>query len=666
MGFFSEENHFLAWQENQQKLWVRPWGKDGLRVQANLAGHPLDIPNALPDNNTEVSFEAVIEIGEENAVIRNGLIQATINKNGRICFVNSLNGETLLEEPDFKYFAPPSRNFKYRDGGLFEVEAWFKGQKGERFFGLGQHQHGLLDQKGCVIELQQRNTEISIPFLVSNRKYGFLWNNPAVGRVELGNNNTRWQAQGSRQIDYLIICGNTYTEILERYAEATGKAPALPEWAAGFWQSRLRYETQEELLSVAREYKRRGIPLAVIVADFFHWTHMGDWKFDPACWPDPKAMVRELEEMGTKLMVSVWPTVTPLSENYQFMTEHGMLINNERGVDAQHVFIDNGVEGPAYFAYCDATNPQARKFEWEIIKKNYYDQGVKLFWLDNDEPDVNPWTPENLRFYLGNGLEVANIYPLLHQQSFYEGLQSEGETEIITLSRSAWAGSQRYGSVIWSGDIDSTFESLQSQVRAGLNIAMSGIPWWTTDIGGFEGGDITSASFRELIVRWFQFAVFCPIFRLHGYRMPIRAPYPKGGADNEIWSFGEQVYAIARDLLFLRERLRPYIYEHMQIASEQGLPMMRPLMVDFEKDIVCETIDDQFMFGPEIMAAPVLLEGARTRKVYLPKGTEWVDAWNGIVYAGGVWMEVDAPLDRIPVFLKKGSNLLSVFQTKSI
>ena len=664
MGFFSQENQTLVWYEKQQKVWIRPWGRDGLRVQANLAGHILDIPNALLENDTQAATAAQIEIGAKSASIRNGLIQAEIDRGGRICFSNTHSGEILLEEPEFKYFAPPRRNFEYRDGGLFEIEAWFKGQEGERFFGLGQHQHGFLDQKGCVIELQQRNTEISIPFMISNRKYGFLWNNPAVGRVELSRNNTRWEAQGSRQIDYYVTTGGSYADILERYTEVTGKSPMLPDWAVGFWQSRLRYENQEELLDVAREYKKRGIPLAVIVVDFFHWTHMGDWKFDPACWPDPKAMVRELEEMGTKLMVSFWPTVMPLSENYQTMTERGLLISNEMGVDAQHVFIDNGVEGPAYFSYFDATNPQAREFVWDTVKKNYYDQGVKLFWLDNDEPDINPWRPENLRFYLGNGLEVANIYPLLLQADFYEGLRSEGETEIVSLSRSAWAGSQRYGAVIWSGDIESNFESLQKQVRAGLNIAMSGIPWWTTDIGGFEGGDITSDSFRELIVRWFQYSVFCPIFRLHGYRMPISTPYPKGGADNEIWSFGEQAYQIARDLLFLRERLRPYIQEHMQFAAERGLPMMRPLLVDFEDDLLCESIDDQFMFGPDVMVAPVLHEGARKRKVYLPRGTEWVDARDGTEYAGGAWLEVDAPLDKIPVFLKKGSKLLPVFQAK--
>jgi alpha-D-xyloside xylohydrolase len=664
MGYFSQEGDTLVWQENQQRLWLQPWGKNGLRIRANLSGKLLDLPQALLEIPADHSPDVSIEIKDDRASLRNRIIEAIVFPNGKLAFLNILTGQTFLEEPEETKFAhsPSTRDFQYRNGGRHKIEAWFKAQEGERFFGLGQHQHGLLDQKGCVIELHQRNTEVSIPFLVSNRKYGFLWNNPSIGRVELGRNATRWVAEGSQQLDYYVVCGETYAEILERYAEVVGKSPAFPAYASGFWQCKLRYESQEELLNVAREYKRRGLPLSVIVADFFHWTRMGDWKFDPKCWPNPGVMVKELEAMGVKLMVSVWPTVSPTSENYEKMVERGLLINNEYGVDAQHVFVDNGIIGPAYFAYYDATNPAARQFIWETIKKNYYGHGVKLFWLDNDEPDVNPRHPDNLRFFLGNGVEVANIYPLLHQQAFYEGLIDAGETEALTLSRSAWVGSQRYGSVIWSGDVESSFESLQAQVRAGLNIAMSGIPWWTTDIGGFHSGNIETNYFRELVVRWFQYSLFCPVVRLHGYRLPLTGPMPKSGADNEVWSFGEEVYDILRKLLFLRERLRPYIHEQMQIASERGLPPMRPLFVDFPEDLLCESIEDQFMFGPEILVAPILCEGARQRNVYLPANVEWVDAWNKKTYSGGRWLDTPAPLETIPVFLKAGSRLTDVFQ----
>lgn len=661
MGQFFREGQILIWQENQQKVWLQPWGKNGLRCQSNLVGERLNLPQALLENG-HTSLNVDIEIGEAHAVIRCGSIQATVSRKGSICYTNARSGAVLLEEPaDPPYYAPPNRHFLPRNGRLFRIEAWFKSQPGERFYGLGQHQHGLLDQKGCVIELKQRNTEVAIPFLISNRQYGFLWNNPAVGRVELGNNATRWVADGSQQLDYYIVCGESYAEILESYADVTGRTPPLPDWASGFWQCRLRYETQDELLQVAREYKARGLPLSVIVADFFNWSRMGDWRFDPACWPDPAGMVRELEDMGVKLMVSVWPTVSPLSENYAMMRERGLLVNSEYGIDAFQVFLDNDIHGPAYLAYYDATHPEAREFIWETIQKNYYAQGVRLWWLDSDEPDATPWNPENLRFHIGNGVEVANIYPLLHQMAFYNGMRTAGETEIVTLSRSGWAGSQRYSSAIWSGDIASTFEALQAQVRAGLNMAMSGIPWWTTDIGGFHGGDIRSDSFRELMIRWFQYGIFCPICRLHGHRMPFKGDLPRSGAENEVWSFGEDVYAILRELLFLRERLRPYLHQQMVLASETGLPPMRPLFVDFPDDAVCEAIEDQFMFGPDILVAPVLCEGVRERRVYLPVGADWAIAGRDASYSGGQWIDVAAPLETIPVFLKMGNNLQEVF-----
>ena len=647
MGHFSREGQTLIWQENQHRVWLQPWGENGIRCQANLVGEPLKLPQALLDQVQPVD-DVRIEIHADEAIIRCGLIQATVSRAGSIRYINANSGSVLLEEPhDPPYYAPPNRHFQGRGGRLFHIEAWFKAQEGERFYGLGQHQHGRLDQKGCVIELKQRNTEVAIPFLVSNRGYGFLWNNPAIGRVELGYNGTRWVAEGARQLDYYVVCGESYADILARYADVTGHAPPLPEFASGFWQCKLRYETQEALLSVAREYKARGLPLAVIVADFFNWSHMGDWRFDPKGWPDPVAMVRELKEMGVELMVSVWPTVSPLSENYAAMRELGLLVNGEQGIDAFQVFIDNEINGPAYLAYYDATHPEARRFLWEAIKKNYYAQGVRQWWLDSDEPDATPWNPENLRFHLGNGLEVANLYPLLHQQAFHEGMTSAGETDFVTLSRSAWAGSQRYGSVIWSGDVASTFEALQAQVRAGLNMAMSGIPWWTTDIGGFHGGDIHSAYFRELVVRWFQYGVFCPICRLHGHRLPFTGELPRSGADNEVWSFGDEVYTILRDLLFLRERLRPYIHQQMIIASETGLPMMRPLFVDFPDDEACEVIEDQYMFGSDILVAPMLSEGARARRVYLPSGVDWVEAGKGTSYSGGQWIETLAPLETI-------------------
>jgi len=453
----------------------------------------------------------------------------------------------------------------------------------------------------------------------------------------------------------LIFYGEAPAELVEKYSDLTGKAPMLPEWAAGFWQSKLRYRTQEELLNVAREYKRRGLPLSVIAIDYFHWPEQGDWKFDPKYWPDPEAMVNELNEMGVKLMVSIWPTVSTTSENHSEMSEKGLLITTERGVPVLSIF-------RGCTTFFDATNPEARAFVWKKVKENYYKYGIKMFWLDESEPGMEP-DFDNVRYHLGNGLEVSNIYPYYYAKTFYDGMRSSGENEIVNLIRCAWIGSQRFGVVVWSGDIPSTFESLRNQIKAGLNISLCGIPWWTTDIGGFVGGDPEDPKFRELIVRWFQFGVFCPIFRLHGNRNPLpKDPdkcdaYELTGGPNEVWSFGEEAYEIIKDLLWLRERIKPYILEQMKIASERGTPVMRPLFFDFPHDEITYTIEDEYMFGPDILVAPVVYEGARSRRVYLPKGAKWTDVNDGKVYKGGQWIECAAPLDVIPVFLKDNAAI---------
>jgi alpha-D-xyloside xylohydrolase len=655
MQGFRQYGNCLIWELGHQTVQIEPWGHASLRVRATENPDIRDdLPHALL---APIATTAQIEIGANRATIRNGAIAAEVSlEKNTIRFFNPVSGAEYLAEEAPRHW-PPARHFQPVAGDLFRVEARFKAYADERFYGLGQHQHGLLDQKGCVIDLIHINTEVSIPFLLSSRGYGFLWNNPAVGRVELGKNFTRWTAEATPQLDYWITAGEAPAEIMEHYADATGHAPMLPEWAAGFWQCKLRYGSQEELLSVAREHKRRGLPLSIIVADFFHWTLQGDWQFDPDQWPDPDGMVNELGEMGAKLMVSIWPTVNALSPHFEEMQRRGLLVRTERGIPVLMPYLDNKPEGPAYLHIYDATNPEARRYIWQKAREGYYRHGVKVWWLDETEPEIYPIHFDHLRYHLGNGLTVTNIYPLLHARGFYEGMRAEGEQDILLLCRAAWAGSQRYGAAVWSGDIYSTFEVLQAQVRAGLNMGLSGIPWWTTDIGGFYGGNPASSYFRELIVRWFQYGAFCPLFRLHGWREPaIRHPVPVGGP-NEVWSFGDEAYAIIKELLFLRERLRPYIMAQMQLAHEKGIPPMRPLFFDFPQDGGCIKVDDQFMFGPDLMVAPVLHQNMRSRPVYLPDGTTWTDAWTDKTFEGGQQITADAPLERIPLYLRDGAKL---------
>lgn len=652
MGVFTQSGAALEWHGGHETVRIEPWGRDSLRVRGTVwQGIRDDLPGALLD---QPPADAEVAISAGLGRIVNGGLTAEISGSGQIRFLRA-DGQELLSETTPHFTGPPTRRYSTVGGGMHHFEVLFNSRDEERFYGLGQHQHGRLNQKGAVVELIQRNTEVSIPFLVSNRGYGLLWNHPGIGRVELGTTVTRWVAEATRQWDYWITAAGEPADLLRAYGEAVGRAPMLPDWASGFWQCKLRYKTQDELLGIAREYKRRGLPLSVIVIDYFHWTRQGEWRFDPEEWPDPEAMVAELDRLGVKLMVSIWPTVNPASENYAEMEDLGLLVDNERGIGVQIPIWDRDASGRALMSFYDATNPQARAYIWAKVKEGYYKYGIRTWWLDACEPELRPEQPENLRYHLGPGAEVNNIYPMLHAKGFYDGMRAEGEEEILSLCRSAWAGSQRYGALVWSGDIDSTFEDLRRQISGGLNIGLSGIPWWTTDIGGFKNGDINSPSFRELIVRWFQFGVFCPVFRLHGIRQPgTMVGAEQTGADNEVWSFGDEQYDIIRRLLFLRERLRPYVMDQMRAAHETGLPPMRPLFLDFPDDSVSWEVEDQFLFGPDILVAPVVVEGARERAVYLPAGAAWRDAWTGEEHPGGEWITAPAPLEIIPVYLRSG------------
>lgn len=650
--------------ESGEILQIEAWGPNGARVRSTISSAVSETPgSALLE---AAAGDVEVELTSGGARLRNGdlVVEVDTNDEDRFTWFPPLvrfsraDGTALLGEHVPHFTSPAQRRYRPAGGDLFSCEVAFDADPQERFYGLGQHQHGLLDQKGAVIELVQRNTEVSIPFVLSSRGYGLLWNLPGVGRVELGTNGTRWVAEATHQIDYWVTTGAAPAEIVSNYVQVTGLPPMLPDWAAGFWQSKLRYRDQEELLEVAREYKRRGLPLSVIVCDYFHWTRQGEWRFDAAEWPDPQAMVDELRELGVELMVSVWPTVNPNSENYAEMDRDGLLVRDMNGLPLHLAFWDKGTEGQAFMRYYDATNPQARAYLWEKIVEGYGRHGIRAFWLDACEPEMLADKPSGARYFLGEGTEVQGVYPREHAQGFYDGLRASGVDDVMLLCRSAWAGSQRYGAAVWSGDIDSSFEALAAQIPAGLNVGISGISWWTTDIGGFRHGDPTTEYFRELVVRWFQFGAFCPLFRLHG----VREPGPLVGSDqtgapNEVWSFGEQAYELICRQLRLRERLRPYVMGLMSAASTTGIPPMRTLFLEFPDDETAWEIGDQFMLGPDVLVAPVIALGARERAVYLPAGADWLDAWTGEPVGETGWISADAPLERIPVYLREGGQL---------
>jgi alpha-D-xyloside xylohydrolase len=426
----------------------------------------------------------------------------------------------------------------------------------------------------------------------------------------------------------------------------------MPEYGLGFWQSKLRYWNQEQLLEVAREHVRRDLPLDVIVADFFHWPRMGDYRFEEEFWPDPAAMVAELRALGIELMVSVWPQVSHQSENYVEFRSRNALVGVERGMDVQM-----GFEGPTSFV--DVTSPAGRDLLWSLCRRNYADHGVRLFWLDEAEPEYGVYDFDNYRYAAGSNAEVGNVYPQHYSRAFHDGQVAAGQEQVVNLVRCAWAGSQRYGALVWSGDVSSTWLDFRRQITIGIQMGIAGIPWFTTDIGGFHHGEPASEDFRELLIRWFQFGTFCPVMRLHGNRLPaetVRAAdgshRSPSGSPNELWSYGDEVYPILVDHVHLRERLRPYLRAAMTQAHIEGAPVMRSLFFEFPDDAHAWDVGDQYLLGADLLVAPVIEPGARQRSVYLPSGATWTDLATGERFAGGQSVVMDAPLERIPVLAR--------------
>lgn len=674
MNQLFRQKHDLVRRFRGETLRVSPCGKDGLRVTATVCGREESENVVLMQK--KMATKILLE-GNKGKII-NGRMVCEITENG---FLRFYDGEKLLleelwEVPEnpvqFSMKRVPAREYKAVGGGdYYTVTQRFAAYEGERFYGLGQRQCGYLDLKGSAFELAQRNSEVNIPFVLSGRGYGFFWNSAAVGRVELAKNGTVWTAAKAKNIDYYITCGSV-AEIVENFTACVGRAPEMPECGTGFWASKLRYRTQDELLSAAHKYCELGMKPSVIVIDYFHWKNNGDWRFDERFWPDPAGMVGELRKMGIEVMVSIWPTLAPTSENYKKFKEKNYLVNTNRGSRIQMNLLGN-------LEFYDATNSDARKELFRIAEKNYLSYGIRYFWLDVAEPEILPYDFDNVRYYAGAGERVTNLYPYFYAKGFYDGLCSKG-IGVMNLSRSAFAGSQKFGAAVWSGDIMSSFASLKNQIFCGVHMGISGIPWWTSDIGGFEGADNADSRFRELLVRWFEFGAFCPIFRLHGSR---KCNTSRDGTDigydvlmdvwgenhrkaqvnmfreNEPWIYSPCEQEIFKKYISMREKLRPYIAEQMKTAHQTGLPVMRPLFMQYESDERAWTVDDEYMFGEDILVAPVYEEGARSRSVYLPQGT-WI-ADTGEKYVGGRY-EIAAPLERIPVFFRAGSDVCAIWE----
>ena len=580
--------------------------------------------------------EMFTETAEDATVATADLRVTVTKKDGFVSFSTAGAGHEKLIQEGPKIMTPAEVNGEktYHAEDVFSIYG-----SQESFYGLGQHQAGVWDYRGESVDLSQENTEIAVPLLVSSKGYGIFWNNPSRSRFNNRFVHTVYlSSEVADTIDYYFLYGPDFDRIVAGYRMLTGAAPMFGRWAYGYWQSKNRYQTQEEVLGIAAKYRELKIPIDNIVQDWFWWGKTGDFQFN-AKYPDAKAMINTLHREHYHFMISIWPFFDPGSDVYAEMERRGYFIDKTK-VAGFH---------PLGMAVYDATHPAARHYYWSLVDKALFRIGADAWWMDTTEPETEG-QQENIllghKLAIGSGDRYANLYPLLDTQGVYRGQRAaSNEKRVFILSRSAFAGSQRNGVTAWSGDVLSDWTAYRRQIPAGLNFSLSGIPYWTTDIGGFFIGNPNDEGYRELFVRWFEYGTFCPIFRVHGTRTTNQ---------NELWSYGAQAQEILTKFDRLRYRLLPYLYSLAWRVTSGSYTIMRPLAMDFREDRRALETGDEFLFGPAILVNPVTEPGATTRRVYLPRAN-WVDFWTGRAEAGGRSIDAAAPLDRIPLYVRAGS-----------
>ena len=445
---------------------------------------------------------------------------------------------------------------------------------------------------------------------------------------KLTTNSTIFRSPNAKELDYVVFYGPSADDVITSYRKLSGEAPLLPKWAYGFWQCRERYTSGNQLVETTKEFRKRDLPMDVIVQDWQYWGNNG-WgvpKFDETNYPNPSKFIKQLHDLNAHFCISIWSNPDKNSEIGQEFVAKNLFIPNTKWLD--------------YF------NPETRKAYWNTLKVNMFDNGVDAWWMDAVEPENDALKGEIT--YAGLGDFYRLTYPLMVCKAVYEGQrETSSEKRVCILTRSAFSGQQRYGVINWSGDIGGTWDGFRRQIVAGLNFTITGLPYWTTDIGGFfrpGRSQYTDENYHELLTRWYQWGAFNPIFRIHGYM-----------SETEPWKFGETVENNMHKMLNLRYRLLPYIYSEAWQVTNNGSTIMRPLVMDFREDHLAVEQRYEYLFGKDFLVAPVTDAGVSEWNVYLPKSTEWYNFWTGTKFNGGQTIKTDAPIDKIPLFVKAGS-----------
>lgn len=586
------------------------------------------------------------------------VIKNIYDKDQKIHIDNSADGVKAVAEDGIQVV----------DRKAYHTKLEFEWSEGEALYGLGSHEEGIMNLRGTHQYLYQQNMKAVVPMLVSSRGYGVLVDTYSLMIFRDDVYGSYLWTDVDDELDYYFIYGPEMDDIIDQYRTITGKAPMLPRWAFGYAQSKERYQTQEEILNVLQEFRDRQIPIDLIILDWMSWPDnlWGQKSFDQERFPDPREMLNAIHQRNAHFMISIWPNMVQGGENHREMKEMGYLLGNQ--------------------STYDAFNEKARDVYWRQAEEGLFTYGVDAWWCDCTEPFEADWKGEmkpepEERLWINTSEskkyldpEYMNAYSLYHSKGIYEGQRElTSQKRVVNLTRSSYAGQHRYGTITWSGDIAANWDTFRKQIPAGLNFCITGEPYWTLDIGGFFvdrrenqwfwNGEYKNGcndlGYRELYVRWFQYAAFLPIFRSHGTDTP-----------REPWRFGEPgsvIYDTILKFIHLRYRLLPYIYSLAGKVYLENYTIMRSLVFDFRNDSRVLDIDDQYMFGPALLVNPVTkpmyyesdsrqLSGTRiTRSVYLPADNSWYDFWTGKLYDGGQAYEVEAPLDKMPIFVRNGS-----------
>ena len=593
----------------------------------------LDAINRFKSYIVKTSAEAVpheVSDKDNQYILTASNFKATVNKaTGHITLYDG-TGKKLVSE-----YPAKARMNAERDSVCpytnFQIAA------SDALYGLGQFRDHKMNLRNTQRELVQFNTQAAIPVIYSTGGWGIYWDNPTRTIYSDSDKGMSFRSDYGNTVDYYLFVGDNLDKLTAAFHSFTGKVPMMPYWALGYHQSRNRYHNRKEFMQIAKTAHEKSIPMGSIFIDYHYWGKYGTgaMKFDEELWPNVPEMLDSIRDVyKSRTVVTMWPCFKIGTLNYNLLDSKGFILRGAHAID-----------GIIY----DVFNPEARKLYREMITP-IIKLGVDGFFMDGCEPDhMDSFLPTQT--YLGPALKVRNLYPLYNTANYYKAITDVRPTERpYMITRCATVSQHQYGTAVWSGDIPATWEELRNQVTAGLNFSAVGCPYWTSDIGGYSGGDPSDPKYRELFTRWFQYGTFCSIFRAHGRRYPGKTETP-----NEPWSYGPEAEKILTAYIDMRYKLLPYIYSLSAMTTQTDYNPMRLLAYDFAQDSKVLDIKDQFMYGPAFMACPVLAAGKTHREVYLPKGLDWIDYWTDATYPGGATITADAPIEKMPLYVKAGS-----------